>query len=88
MAAFPPKGVISRVTASDPLRTFALKQCMILFRRARGLDCHMELAHLCLADRYIAEGERRVTSQAALVNGLPAGHPALLLAEDLLRLLQ
>jgi hypothetical protein len=48
----------------------------------------MELVHLQLADRHIAEGERRVAAQAALVEKLRAGHFPLGPAVDLLNLLR
>lgn len=49
------------------------------------MNREMEMAHLRLADRHIAEGERRIAAQTALiarVNG-----PSLISAEELLRLL-
>ena len=51
------------------------------------MNREMEFAHLCLADRLIAEGEARISTQIALVKRLrAAGHP-IGPAEDLLHLL-
>ncbi|MBV9883902.1 MAG: hypothetical protein JO276_12915 [Sphingomonadaceae bacterium] len=52
------------------------------------MDRQMELAHLRLADRHIAEGELRVAAQAAMVERLRGGTYPLGLAEDLLSLLR
>ena len=50
------------------------------------MDREMELAHLRLADRHIAEGEQRIAAQAALVERIQG--PSLGRAEELLRLLR
>lgn len=48
----------------------------------------MELAHLRLADRHIAEGELRIAAQAALAERLRAAKYPVALAEDFLVLLR
>ena len=53
-----------------------------------ALDRQMELEHLPLADRSIAEGELRVAAQMALVERLRVGHLPMGPAEDLLALLR
>jgi hypothetical protein len=48
----------------------------------------MELAHLRLAERHIADGELRIAAQAALVEKLRTRNYPLPLAEDYLALLR
>ena len=52
------------------------------------MDRQMELAHLHLADRHIAEGEERIAAQLVLVEKLRASQLAVGPAEDLLKLLR
>lgn len=52
------------------------------------MDRQMELAHLRLADRHIAEGELRIIAQAALVERMRATLQPLGPAEDFLELLR
>ena len=52
------------------------------------MDRRMELAHLPLAERYIAAGELRVAAQAALIERMRAVGLPISAAEDLLALLQ
>lgn len=52
------------------------------------MDRQMELAHLRLADRHIAEGEIRIVAQLALVDRLRARQQPIGPAEDLLDLLR
>jgi len=51
------------------------------------MDSRMELAHLRLADRHIAEGELRIAAQVALVERM-RGYASLGAAEDYLALLR
>jgi hypothetical protein len=52
------------------------------------VDRQMELAHLRLADRHIAEGELRIAAQVALVDRMRAALLPLGPAEDYLALLR
>jgi hypothetical protein len=59
-----------------------------VLERARPLDRQMELAHLHLADRHIAEGELRVAAQVVLIEKIRGGNYPLGPAEDFLGLLR
>ena len=52
------------------------------------MDRQMELAHLRLADQHIADGERRIDAQAALVERMRGAELPTGPAEDLLALLR
>ena len=52
------------------------------------MDRVVELAHLRLADRHIAEGELRIAAQVALVERLRAGKYPIAKAEEFLELLR
>lgn len=52
------------------------------------LDREMEMRHLRLAERHIAEGEQRIVAQTALVERLRAARRPLSRAEDFLELLE
>ena len=52
------------------------------------MDRQIELAHLRLADRHIAEGELRIDAQVALVERLRAALQPVGPAEDYLELLR
>jgi len=52
------------------------------------MDRQMELAHLRLANRHVAEGELRIAAQVALLERMRGGNQPLGPAEDLLKLLR